>query len=185
MADEEQTNAPRILDESDKELTLDQVDYEKGYLIPDSVLKEHHPAVEGQERKFHYWPMTYYFEDGTTYEVTSVDDPKVKPNDDGVSFDFVGQTDEEKSKVIRGVDVKEVEDQPQIEAKDAWDEYESIQRYKLYTEEELKANKERKDKEAKEAAFLSTGPDRLTTSESDIEDINIMLADMMGVTENA
>lgn len=47
-----------------------------------------------------------------------------------------------------GKDVKWVIDVPGVEAKEAWDEYEDIQRYVLYTEEELAArDAERKAKE--------------------------------------
>ena len=38
-----------------------------------------------------------------------------------------------------GKDVKKVVDVPGVEAKDAWDEYETIQRYIPYTDEELEA----------------------------------------------
>lgn len=38
-----------------------------------------------------------------------------------------------------GKDVQKVVDLPGVEAKDAWDEYEDIQRYILYTPEELEA----------------------------------------------
>lgn len=181
MTDKQEANTPRILDESGREVTPDQVNYEKGYLVPDSIVKEHHPAVEAQDRKSHYYPTVYYFEDETSYKVTAKDDPRVKANEDGVSFEFVPQTEDEKSKVVRGVDVVEVEDQPQIAAKEAYDEYEMIQRYKLYTEEELTKRKEQKEKQNKEEAFLATGSDRLTSTETDIKDINTALAEILGV----
>ena len=38
-----------------------------------------------------------------------------------------------------GRDVKRVVDVPGVEAKDAWDEYETVQRYIPYTDEELEA----------------------------------------------
>ena len=38
-----------------------------------------------------------------------------------------------------GKDVKKVVDVPGVEAKDAWDEYETVQRYIPYTDEELEA----------------------------------------------
>lgn len=47
-----------------------------------------------------------------------------------------------------GKDVKWVIDVPGTEAKEAWDEYEDIQRYVLYTEEELAAKES--EKKAKE-----------------------------------
>ena len=45
-----------------------------------------------------------------------------------------------------GKDVKKVIDVPGIDAKEAWDEYETIQRYVPYTEEELAAMEEARNK---------------------------------------
>ena len=45
-----------------------------------------------------------------------------------------------------GKDVAKVIDTPGVEAKDAWDEYEIIQRYVPYTEEELAAMEEARNK---------------------------------------
>lgn len=42
-----------------------------------------------------------------------------------------------------GKDVEWQVDTPGVEAKEAWDEYEDIQRYTKFTDEELKANAER------------------------------------------
>ena len=56
-----------------------------------------------------------------------------------------------------GTDVIWVIDVPGVEAKEAWDEYEDIQRYVLYTEEELaakEAEKKAKEEEAKLNAQL-------------------------------
>ena len=54
-----------------------------------------------------------------------------------------------------GKDVKWVIDVPHEDAKEAWDEYEDIQRYILYTEEQLAAKEaERKAKEEEEAFQL-------------------------------
>ena len=56
-----------------------------------------------------------------------------------------------------GKDVAWIIDVPGTEAKEAWDEYEDIQRYVLYTEEELtakEAEKKAKEEEAKLNARL-------------------------------
>lgn len=45
-----------------------------------------------------------------------------------------------------GKDVAKVVDVPGVEAKDAWDEYETVQRYVPYTEEELAAMEEARNK---------------------------------------
>ena len=59
-----------------------------------------------------------------------------------------------------GKDVAWIIDVPGIEAKEAWDEYEDIQRYVLYTEEELTArDAEKKAKE--EEAMLNVRLRRL------------------------
>ena len=47
---------------------------------------------------------------------------------------------------IGGKDVKKIIDIPGVEAQDAWDEYETIQRYVPYTEEELAAMEEARNK---------------------------------------
>ena len=62
-----------------------------------------------------------------------------------------------------GKDVTWVIDIPGIEAKEAWDEYEDIQRYVLYTEEELAArDAEKKAKE--EEAMLNAQLRRLAVN---------------------
>jgi len=60
-----------------------------------------------------------------------------------------------------GKDVTKVVDVPGVQAKEAWDEYEDIQRYVLYTEEELAARDAERNKPtieervaAMELAFL-------------------------------
>ena len=53
-----------------------------------------------------------------------------------------------------GKDVAWIIDVPGIEAKEAWDEYEDIQRYILYTEEELAA-KDAEKKAKEEEAMLN------------------------------
>ena len=50
-----------------------------------------------------------------------------------------------------GKDVAWIIDTPGIEAKEAWDEYEDIQRYVLYTEEELAARDAEKKAKEEEA----------------------------------
>lgn len=45
-----------------------------------------------------------------------------------------------------GKDVKKIIDIPGVEARDAWDEYETIQRYIPYTDEELAAMEEARNK---------------------------------------
>lgn len=172
----------RILDEAGKELQDEDVDSSLGYLVPEEILKKHHDEVPEVEEKGHYYPETFYFTDGTRYSVQTEgeNDPCVKPNDDGVSFTYVAPEGEE-PREFKGCDVKYIIDVEHQEAKQAWDEMEEIQRYKLYTEEELKQRKDAQEKQEKQDAFLETGPDRLASTESDVNDITVAIADLIGV----
>ena len=103
----------RILDENNIELTEEQINFELGYLRPESIISIHHEAVEEVKEVGHYEVIAEY------------------PNG--------------------GKDVIWVIDVPGIEAKEAWDEYEDIQRYVLYTEEELAARDAEKKAKEEEA----------------------------------
>lgn len=171
----------RILDEKDNELAEDQVDLSVGYLTYDQILKEHHDAVVGVQEKGHYYPQTFYFTDGTKY-VVNVDgenDPCVKRNEDGMSFSYVAPEGEE-PREYKGCDLKYFIDVERQDGKPAYDEMEDIQRYKLYTEEELKAKREAEEKKRSEAEFLSSGPSRLSTVETDVNDMTLTIADLIG-----
>lgn len=52
-----------------------------------------------------------------------------------------------------GKDVVWIIDVPGVEAKEAWDEYEDIQRYILYTEEQLATKEEERKAKEEEEAF--------------------------------
>lgn len=179
----------RILDENDQELQEEDLDLTLGYLSYDQILKEHHEAVPEVEEKGHYYPETFYFTDGTEYKVKveGENDPCVQANDDGVSFTYVAPEDEE-PREFKGCDVKYIIDVEYQEAKEAWDEMEDIQRYKLYTEEELQQRKEQEERQEKLDKFMNTGPDRLDNAEinidtitTNVDDITMLMADMIGV----
>ena len=172
----------RILNEQDVEIQEEDVDLDVGYLVPDKVFVKHHEAVEYQPEEGHYYPITFYFDDGTSYAIVGDDesDPHVHVNEDGITFTYVPQGDEE-PKTVRGTDVKWIVDVPEVKVHEAYDEYEDIQRYKLYTEEELAQIQEEKEKEEKQKKFLSTGPDRLDTVEVNVDDMTMLIADMIGV----
>lgn len=131
----------RILNEQDKEIHESDVNRTLGYLVSDQILKEHHEAVPEVQEKGHYYPETFYFMDGSQYSVNTKgeNDPCVEANDDGVSFKYVAPKGEEEREV-KGCDVKYIIDVEHQDAKDAYDEMEDIQRYKLYTEEQLREN---------------------------------------------
>ena len=79
---------------------------------------------------------------------------------------------------LKGIDLEQKVDKEQVDAKDAWDEYEDIRRYILYTPEELEEKKQREEEQAKRETFMSTGPERLDTAEVNIDDLQVTMTDM-------
>ena len=71
-----------------------------------------------------------------------------------------------------GRDVVKVVDVPGVEAKDAWDEYETIKRYVPYTEEELAALEEARNKPTLES--------RVEILETTTDDMILLMADLIG-----
>lgn len=69
-----------------------------------------------------------------------------------------------------GKDVKKVVDVPGVAAQDAYDEEVEVQRYVLYTAEELAAQ-EKARKEAEEKAQLPTAEERLAALEAALLDL--------------
>lgn len=176
---EEEIKEPRILNEDDEEITMDDVDLELGYLRPDQLLKEHHDAIEFQEEQWHYAVTCYYFEDGSEMKITSEDDPHIERIDaDNGVFGFIPQNDDEEALALKGIDLEQKVDKEQVDAKEAWDEYEDIRRYILYTAEELEEKKKREEEQAKRETFLGTGPERLDTAETNIVDLSIAVSDI-------
>lgn len=182
MAEEMKT--PRILDENDNELTTEQADTELGYLYPDSIVKEHHDEVKAVSEVGHYYPETFYFENGDPYAVQGEEedaDPHVGKTDKEGVFTFIAQTPEEASLQVRGVDVKWVIDTPAVEYKAAYDDHEEIQRYHKYSEEELAERKKMKETQEKQTKFMTEGPDQLDSNTSSIDDLTVMISEMVGI----
>lgn len=120
----------RILDAHGNELKLEDIDLNAGKLV-DETITVHHDAVEGVEEVSHVEVLKEYYETG--------------PDGEPV-------LDEDGHKIVFGKDVKTIIDVPGVEAKDAWDEQEKIQRYIPYTAEELdKIAKEKADAQASAA----------------------------------
>ena len=71
-----------------------------------------------------------------------------------------------------GKDVVKVIDVPGVEAKDAWDEYETIKRYVPYTEEELAALEEARNKPTLES--------RVDVLETTTDDMILLMAELIG-----
>lgn len=86
-----------------------------------------------------------------------------------------------------GKDVKKVVDVKAVPAQDAYDEEIEVQRYVLYTAEELAAQAEAKKKaeeaaaaEAKKKAELEAVPGRIDALEAANNDMILMMADLIG-----
>ena len=75
-----------------------------------------------------------------------------------------------------GKDVRKVIDQEGVPAQDAWTEQVPIQRYILYTAEELAA----KEEERKKAEAREKLPERVDALETANDDIILMMADLIG-----
>lgn len=71
-----------------------------------------------------------------------------------------------------GRDVVKVVDVPGVEAKDAWDEKETIRRYVPYTEEELAALEEERNSPTLES--------RVKTLETTTDDMILLMAELIG-----
>ena len=86
-----------------------------------------------------------------------------------------------------GKDVKKVVDVKAVPAQEAYDEEVEVQRYVLYTAEELDAQAEAKKKaeeaaaaEAKKKAELEAVPGRMDALEAANDDLVLMMADLIG-----
>lgn len=180
----------RILDVNDNELQEEEADLELGHLDPDQVFVAHHDAVEYEPREWHYWPQTYYFEDETRYSVPDEDDPHVLVKDlDKCLFSW-NNLEGEEEKEVRGIDVIEIETKAEVPAVEAYDEYEDILRYILYTEEELEEIAAEELRKQKEADLLANGYDQLVELEAvaeetteTIDDLVLLVADIIGGAE--
>ena len=152
----------RILDINDNELTEEQIDLHEGYLENDKIFKEHHEEIPAIEKQWHYGVSAFYFDDGTNYIPESEDDPRILAPEDPHSpnFEYIPADGEEKRNV-RGMELKEIVDVEYKEAIPAWDEYEDIKRYKLYSEEEKEAREETRRQEERKELLLSSGLERI------------------------
>lgn len=179
----------RILDENDQELQQEDLNLTLGYLVSDQILKEHHDAVPEVQEEGHYYPETFYFMDGSQYEVDteSENDPCVEPNEDGVSFNYVAPEGEE-PREYKGCDVKYIIDVEHQDAKEAYDEMEDIQRYKLYTEEQLRenainqANAERQENLSAQAISLMSfmaAPMSLEMTDDEVQNFALIMPDFI------
>lgn len=171
----------KILNEQDEEIQESDVDTSKGHLQPEQLFVAHHDAVEHKEAVTHFAVQTFYFEDGTSLDVIEEDDPHIDVVDAKAGvFNYVDQGE---GKILRGIDLRTITDEEEVEAKEEEDEYEEIQRYILYTEEELAAIEERREKGQKQQEFLENGPEQLESNTTSIEDLTILMSDLIGGAE--
>ena len=167
----------KILNEEDVEIKESDVDTTKGYLRPDKKFVAHHEEQAEIPEKKHYQVTRFVFEDGSQMLIEDNTDAHVKVIDDQAGvFEYVDQGE---GNVYHGAEIKSVIDQEHVEHKDAYDEYEDIQRYVLYTAEELAARKEAEEKQAKQIAFMENGPDQLESNTTSIGDLTIMLSEIV------
>ena len=131
----------KIIDSNGVEIATP--DLTKGYLKPETQTV-HHDAVAGVEEGSHYETET--LPDGT---------PAIYYDSDGRE---------------KGRDVRKVVDVPGVDPQPAWDEEVPVQRYILYTAEELAAQ-EKARKEAEEKAQLPTAEERLAALEAAMLDL--------------
>lgn len=167
----------KIYNEEDVEIKESDVDTAKGYLKSDKKFITHYDEQPEVIEHKHYEVERFVFEDGSQMLVDGNTDAHVKVIDDQAGiFEYVDQGE---GNVYHGAEIKSVIDQEHVEHKDAYDEYEDIQRYVLYTEEELAARKEAEEKQAKQTAFLENGPDQLESNTTSIGDLTIMLSEIV------
>ena len=148
----------KIIDSNGVEIATP--DLTKGYLKPETQTV-HHDAVAGVEEVSHYETET--LPDGTP----------------AIYYDADGRE--------KGRDVRKVVDVPGVDPQPAWDEEVPVQRYILYTAEELAAQAEAKKKAeaaaaaaAKKKAELETVPGRMDALEAANDDLVLMMADLIG-----
>ena len=122
---------------------IETPDLTKGYLKSETQTV-HHDAVAGVEEVSHYETET--LPDGTP----------------AIYYDADGRE--------KGRDVRKVVDVPGVDPQPAWDEEVPVQRYILYTAEELAAQ-EKARKEAEEKAQLPTAEERLAALEAAMLDL--------------
>lgn len=159
----------RILDVDNNELQEEEIDFDEGYLEADKIFKQHHDEIPAEEYQWHYGLLDIYFNDGTSYTPQGEDDPHIKRPDNPHSskFEYI-PFEGENPRTIRGMSLHRITDVEGKDAIPAWDEYEDIQRYKLYTEEEKATRKRTAEDQAKKEELITTGLDRLIKLENKV-----------------
>lgn len=111
------------------ELNYKNLDLEKGYLKPDKLVTAHHEATSFVKGKTAQEIANELTTQGKTIEIGY----------DGLPYLVVEEHEG------GGRSVEEIKAEPDVPAKDAYDDYEDIQVYVPYTEAELTEHNERKE----------------------------------------
>lgn len=166
----------KYCDLDDNEIDESQIDYDLGHIIVEERVIAIHEAVEAEPAITHFEVKTFYFEDGTSYDVQSQDDPHIDfiDPDNGV----FGYIDQGENKELRGIDLETIVEKEAVEPQEAWEEKEEFYRYIPFTEEELAIRKEAQEKAIQQTAFLETGPDRLNDTETTVENLGVDVGDL-------
>lgn len=172
-------NSDKILDEEGNELDINNLDLNHGHLVDESILIEDRKYVPGKEGKRHFKVDRFYFDDGTSMEITDEDDPHVEVIDaDKCEFWY---KDQGEGKEFSGLmDCSVVVDEEPVAEVLAQKIYENIRRYKKYTPEEQAEFDAYMAKETNKQILLDTGLERLMNTENNIDDIMLALAEMIG-----
>lgn len=137
----------KIIDSNGVEIATP--DLTKGYLKPETQTV-HHDAVAGVEEVSHYETET--LPDGTP----------------AIYYDADGRE--------KGRDVRKVVDVPGVEAQDAYDEEVEVQRYVLYTAEELAQREKEKQEAQQRQEVLDKLPETLAAlqaAQADADALNV------------
>lgn len=175
----------RILDKNGKELKEKDINLKKGYIKEEQLFVKHHDAVQEQPEKFHYEVAVFHFEDGTEFHPSYQDGKSVyvKNIDAGNGvFDFIDV--DKTGKKVRGTELRLVIDSKGSPAKEAYDEYETIGRYILYTDEELKQNQEEERKNREREFFLNQGFEKLENLETQFTALATQLKELQSAFMN-
>ena len=169
----------RIIDESNKEITEQEANLKLGYLKEERIFVKHHEAVKAQAPVYKVFPKTFYFDDGTSYTTSGMDDPHIG---EGNSYEPLPN---EEDKTVYGMDLTKVLIEPAVEPRDAYDEYEDVLVYHRYTQEQLNEIADKNNQKQQEKQFLATGEDRinelneyLERQAKSIDNLVVMLTDI-------
>lgn len=186
-----------LIDVDGKEILEKNVDLELGYLkdTGERKLIAHHDIQFEDPGSQHFEIRGFYFTDGSSYLVKNqYEDPRVNViNDKYGQFEYIPAEGEEEKDILHR-DVVLIIDRPYTPRRDAWDEYDNIYQYVLYTKDELaeraakkeaeqKAAAEKAAKEEAQQAFLENGEKRLSATESSIDELTLTVADILGGAE--